>query len=251
MGHSPLRAVAFDLFHTLVDPEEYRPREFQRARAVADLLHMPQDEFAAYWASELPSRLVTLRPTVLERVQAFCHEKGIFPLKSVWPEVNDILGRYQDQAILHPHPTMLATLRALKEAGWTLGLISNCDEREMMRWPESEQAPLFDGTVFSCVVGAAKPSVEAYESLIARWGGAPLAAAAFVGDGNSDELAGARRAGFAKVVFQAEFVSKNGLRPASANEALAKDADVTISDIRELPRILPSLPGRASDRVPR
>lgn len=238
MGREPLRAIAFDLFHTLVDPEEYRPRDFHRAQAIAELLDLPTTEFAAFWNADLPSRLVSVRPSVVERVQGFCRARGLAPPDSVWPQVTDLLGRHQDRAILHPRPTVLTALHGLKEDGWTLGLLSNCDEREKRSWSSSELAPLFDAAVFSCEVGAAKPSPEAYRALVPRWGGIPLDRAAFVGDGAGDELGGARRAGFAKVVFQMGFVAKNGLRPSTENDRLRAEADASILDLGELASVL-------------
>jgi putative hydrolase of the HAD superfamily len=240
----PARAIAFDLFHTLVDPEEFRPPTFRRARAVAEQLGIDPGRFERAWAAGLAARQVACRPTVLERVQEYCRTNGVAPPPTVWTEVDDLLGRYQDLAIRNPRPAVIATLDRLRRRGWTLGLISNCDEREIRALPGSELARRFDGVVLSCEVGAAKPSADAFRALIPRWGGVPLEAAIFVGDGSADEIPGAQRAGFARVLFQSGFVATNGLRSAEENERIRAAADAEIGDVAELLAAAPGSPRR-------
>ena len=240
MEHVRARAIAFDLFHTLVDPEEFRVPPFRRSIAVARLLGLPEDAFDAYWNAQSAARQLVRSPTVVERVQAFCRAQGVTPPPDVWPRVDELLGRTCDQAIRHPRRAARTALGELRRRGWTLGLLSNCDEREHRAWPESPLAPFFHAAVFSCDIGHAKPSPEAYAALPPRWGGVPLRDAIFVGDGNGGELAGARAAGFARVIFQSGFVAVNGLRPAAENERIRRQSDVTISDLRELLDILPA-----------
>jgi putative hydrolase of the HAD superfamily len=233
-----VRAIALDLFHTLVDPEDFRPKEFLKASAVAELLGLDTEEFVKFWAADAPDRMVTRTPPVTDRVRRYCFSHGVTPPESVWPAVTDILGKYTDLAILNPRRSIIETLGRLRDRGLVLGLISNCDEREVRAWPRSDLAGLFNATVFSCEAGAAKPSARAYQALVPRWGGIPLNDAMFVGDGNNDELAGARRAGFARVVFDSEFVSVNGLRSAEANERLRQDADTAIGHLEDLLALL-------------
>ncbi len=235
MPHSePLRAIAFDLFHTLVDPEDFRPKEFRRARAAAEALGLPVEDFDRSWTADHPDRTTHLRPTIDERLRAYCERFGVAVDPIRLADAIERLERHQALALRQPRAGTLDTLRSLRERGWTLGVVSNCDAGEIRYWSESPLAPLFDAVVFSCAIGYAKPSVEAYRALVPRWGGLPLSAAAYVGDGSSDELAGARRAGFARVIFQSEFVARNGLRSAAANELLRQDADASIDGLAEL-----------------
>jgi FMN phosphatase YigB (HAD superfamily) len=233
----PLQAIAFDLFHTLVDPTEFQPPGFRRSRAVADLVGLPPDVLLHAWEGPLyRDRQVSRQPPVADRVRALCEARGLTPPASVWPEVEDLLGRYQDLAIRNPRPEVLHALRELHRRGWTLGVISNCDEREGRAWPDSELARIVDGWVLSFQAGFAKPDPEIYHALVPRWGGTPLSAAMFVGDGHSDELPGARRAGFARVLFQSGFVATNGVRSAEENARIAAGADGSIAGIGELLR---------------
>jgi HAD superfamily hydrolase (TIGR01549 family) len=89
---------------------------------------------------------------------------------------------------------VLAMLRELKGLGLRLGLISNCAAEEVAAWDASPLRPYFDDAVFSYVVGCAKPDPAVYALACERLGAAP-ARCLFVGDGGSDELAGAGRAG--------------------------------------------------------
>jgi len=41
---APIKGVVFHLFHTLVDPEEFRPPEFSRARFTAEFFDCPSEE---------------------------------------------------------------------------------------------------------------------------------------------------------------------------------------------------------------
>jgi putative hydrolase of the HAD superfamily len=235
-ARATIRAVAFDLFHTLVDPEDFRPKEFRRAPAVAELLGLPLPEFERAWAADHAARIVSDQPTE-ERLLGFCERFGVRADHRRLIEARDLLGRYTTLAILNPRRSTLDALTGLRERGVRLGLVSNCDPSEIGAWSDSVMAPLFDATVFSCEVGFAKPALEAYRALVPRWKGIPLSEAIYVGDGNHDELVGARRAGFARVVFQAEFVSHNGLRSDEANARFERDADVTIRslhDVRDL-----------------
>jgi len=237
-----VRAVALDLFHTIVDPEDFRPKEFIRAREVAKLLEIPPAPFEEYWAEQTRERMIRMIPTVTDRVRQYCDDHGYSPLDGdrTWSEVSDILGRYTDLAIRNPRKSIVDALRRLKQRGLVLGLVSNCDEREFRAWPGSPLAELFDATVFSCEVGVAKPDVEAFRALIPRWGGIPPNEAIFVGDGSNDELAGARRAGFSHVVFDHEFVAHNGLRSPEANDRLRRDAEATVEELGQVESFLDS-----------
>ncbi len=233
-----IRAIAFDLFHTLVDPEDFRPKEFRRTTEVAHLLGVPVEEFAAFWESGLAARTTARSPTVVERVRAYCTERGLAPPERVWPEVTDLLGRYADLALRSPRASILAALGDLRARGFVLGLLSNCDERESRAWPESPLAALLPTAVFSWEIGFAKPAADAYRALVPRWGEVPLREAVFVGDGSNDEIGGARRAGFAKVIFDGEFVLHNGLRSDAANRRLRSEADAEIRGLAELGGLL-------------
>jgi len=45
--------VVFDLFHTLVDPEDFRPRDFDRLEQVSGVLGVALEPFRRFWEGEL------------------------------------------------------------------------------------------------------------------------------------------------------------------------------------------------------
>jgi len=95
-------------------------------------------------------------------------------------------------------PEILETLRELKRRGHRLCLVSNADAIDVLPWAGSPLAPLFDEAVFSCEVHLQKPDPAIY-LLAARRMGAQPGGCVFVGDGGSDELAGAKAVGMRTV----------------------------------------------------
>ena len=61
---------------------------------------------------------------------------------------------------------------------------------------------------------------------------------AYVGDGGSQELSGAKEVGFRHVVFMRMFVSRNGMRNAEELKEVAGQADVSVDDFQDLERDL-------------
>ena len=236
MRHSYESAV-FDLFHTIVDPEEFRPKSFRRVEFVAQALNLDLQSFSSYWSDTLALRNTNRSQTVVKLVEAYLalHRKK-FDEEAV-ARVDREMGRYQDMAILNPRPDIVSALRTLSLGGLKLGLLSNCDEREIRRWPDSPLAQYFNAACFSCDIGFTKPDPKAFSIVLERLGTSPQKAA-YVGDGGSKELEGARQAGFGLVVFMECFVASNGLRNPDELETFRRTADIVIRRAGELPRLL-------------
>jgi len=235
-GTPQLDAVVFDLFHTLVDPEDFRPRDFDRAGEVARALGVEPGPFRDYWESQL-AELVVCADRPADRAVAYARARGRELPPAVWVEVDDILGRYQDLALEHPRPEVVGALGGLRSQGYSLGLLSNAHERDVRAWGRSPLCPLVDGAVFSCFLGRAKPSPGAYEAALEAVGAA-AARAAFVADGGSGELAGARRHGFGLVVLVSGPALRSGLRDADQVAALVGEADLHLAGVEGLPALL-------------
>jgi putative hydrolase of the HAD superfamily len=97
------------------------------------------------------------------------------------------------------YPTTVPTLLALRERGLPIGLVSDCTS--LMGWPILERLdllPHFNAVALSYEVGHAKPAPEIYRTVLDRIG-IRLSDCLFVGDGGSDELAGARSLGMTTV----------------------------------------------------
>jgi HAD superfamily hydrolase (TIGR01509 family) len=104
------------------------------------------------------------------------------------------------KALLNPPADTIRALTGLRERRVPLGVLSNTHALELRSWKLSPLARLFDVVAFSHEIGVCKPDPAAYEHVLGRLG-VPAASAAYVGDGSSDELAGAKAAGFGLVIL--------------------------------------------------
>ena len=190
-----LRAVVFDLFHTLTGPEsEWSELPFTSEflgidrRAWDTVLHS-QSRWRLTGEEKDPFRILRrLVDTVDARI----------PDQRVHAAVKIREQRYREALARIPLEN-IETLKRLKERGLRLGLISNADASEVTTWQDCPLCGLFDAEVFSCDAGCVKPDLEIFRTCLEHLGvGADDSL--FVGDGGSDELVGARAAGF-KTVF--------------------------------------------------
>lgn len=234
--HYKIQAVVFDLFHTLVDPEEYRPKDFQRTKKIAELFKLDPDEFARYWAETTPERC-TKRRKAVEYVADYVLKITGKPASRPELAVAELtLGRYQDLAIKNPDTKIRQTLARLKYDFVVLGLLSNADEKEVSSWPVSPLASEIDVVCFSYDIGYMKPAKEAYSTVLKKLG-VPAQSAAYVGD-EPEELRGAKDAGFGMVVFTREHVGRNGIRTPEEIKEATEIANATIDKLSELPLLI-------------
>ena len=206
----------FDLFLTLVDVPQDMPHE-------RELLGVsPEDWSRIYELAEITSR----------------HDRGLVtdPNKVI-REVIASFGMQLDEAgereflrrrvarfswgLTHVRPEILETLHALKARGCKLCLVSNADAVDVLGWADSPLAALFDEAIFSCQTGMLKPEPGIYQLAAQRLGVTP-AQCVFVGDGGSDELAGAKRAGMRTI--QVRHIARREV----------EGADVICDDFREI-----------------
>lgn len=216
-------AVVFDLFHTLVDPEDHRPPEHHRGAHVADLLGIPPRPFVRWWEELEEARTRGHTPPNPELFRLAAQEAGVDVPPQVLASADREYGRFQDLAIRQPRPTLVDTARQLRDRGHRLGLLSNAERRDTRAWVDSPLAPLFGAAVFSCDLGAVKPEPETYRGVLEALGAEP-ADTAYVADGGSDELTGAAEAGFARVIAARWFVPANGLRTEDEQRHAERDA---------------------------
>ena len=218
--------VVFDLFHTLVDPEDFRPKDFRRAEAVATILGLDKAAFQLYWESTVRMRMSAPRREI-EYVSDFLAAVGKEPSDSALAEADEALGRYQDLALLRPRDEVVKALKLLRERGLKMGILSNTYERDVREWPRSPLAGYFDSVAFSHQTGLMKPELGAYLVILGLLGVSP-ASCVYVGDGGSHELAGAKKAGFGRVFFMSHFVARNGLRSGQQLEEAEAEADMRV-----------------------
>lgn len=190
----PVRGVIFDLFHTLTGLES----EWSELPLTCDVLGIDRrawDEVIArksrwrlsgeqrdpFLIIRDMARLVRediadalVREAVAIRIQRFRHALQRIPAENI-----DMLKR-------------------LRKAGLRLGLVSNADAIEVATWVECPLAGLFDSEVISCEVGMVKPEPEIYRKCLGELS-LQAGECMFVGDGGSNELAGAKEVGLTTV----------------------------------------------------
>ena len=186
-----LKAVFFDLYETLVtefDPD-WKPRP-----STAERLGVDPRAFRAAWQEAEDARFTGAFPDYPSALRFVCDVIGEKPDEAVLQELIREKAALKARPFLDVEDAIIDMLRGLKTAGVKVGLISNCSPGEAAAWDQCSLAPLFDRVVFSYEAGCMKPSAEIYH-LGCRELRIDPSRAAFVGDGGSDELAGAADAG--------------------------------------------------------
>lgn len=236
----PLDAIVFDLLFTLVHPGAY-PGGTGRTGWLARTLGVDAADVAARWDAFEPA---------LEAGRAGAAADGLAP-ELAWvravaadlgsPVTDADLSRIdadwdltRREALLAPPPSTTETLVALRQRGLHLGVLSNTHALELRAWDRCPLAPLFDAVAFSHEIGVCKPDPAAYARILDRLG-VSAASAAYVGDGGSNELDGARAAGFGLVVLAEEAPAR--LAPHDLPRLRAQ-ADTSVGSLPDLVPLL-------------
>lgn len=186
-------AVIFDLFETLITEydADWRPGQTTESR-----LGIPSETYSTVWRSWYQARMTTV-VDYRDVLRDVCTRAGV-PIGPGTAATIETL--YAERLALKARPLLTVDLRVinllmqLRNQGLKLGVLSNCAVEEVAGWPDSALAPLFDDVVFSYQVGSVKPDPRIYRRVCDGLGVA-ADRVIFVGDGGSDELAGARSAG--------------------------------------------------------
>ncbi len=184
------RAVLFDLFATLVSPD--------KAPGVPTYEILEKSDRRKQTFGSSHARLTSDDMDPYQIIGSMA--------RAIDPDISDSLIRdatdqriARFEAILMNAPaSTLTVLESIRSYGIRTALISNADLIETNGWGRSPLAPLFDCTVFSWQVGYAKPDKRIYFHCLDQMKLRP-SEAAFVGDGGSDELSGARAIGLTTV----------------------------------------------------
>jgi putative hydrolase of the HAD superfamily len=188
-------AIIFDLFETLITEFVDGSRKVSRAsRDYRNLIGLSNSEFQQQWNERQEMRMNGGFPTYREVMMDILEKNDL-------PYVEHVIeALYQERIHEKRVPFMdintdvIDLLKQLKREPVKLGVISNCTEEEVQGWAECPLADNFDEVIFSYQVGCAKPDTAIYELACSRLGVNPKHCM-FVGDGGSNELAGARSVG--------------------------------------------------------
>ena len=133
-------------------------------------------------------------------IKHICRELSVCPDDKQIEHATSIrLGMTTD--MISVRPDAVQVLSKLKSEGYKTGLISDCSHEMPAVWERLPLAPLIDITTFSCVVGITKPNPRIY-LLATEQLGVRLEDCLYVGDGSSQELAGAAQLGMTPVLIR-------------------------------------------------
>ncbi len=234
---SDIDAVIFDWGGTLTTFASIEMEDMWRLAARHLAQHLPEDENA------LTARLMDVERAFWDRTAAEDARAG--SLADLLAEAQAALGVDVGEAVLEeagvryldawtPHvthdPEAAATIRALRDRGLRIGLLSNT------HWPRTFHerflerdglAELIDARLYTSEMTHMKPHPEAFRSALAAVGVDDPARAVFVGDRPFDDIFGARRSGLRAVLRPNDEVPPYDVVP-----------DATIARLPELLRLV-------------
>lgn len=192
-------AVIFDLFGTLAD--NFSTREYDEALGeMASALSIPFDDFKKGWYSSSKARNPTAPQGLEERVAFICNGLGARCEQKLVQSAAHVRFAYI-RRVMQPRTGAIEVLSNIKGRGQKIGLISDCSDEIPVIWPETPLATLFDAAVFSCTVGFRKPDPRIY-NLATEQLSIPADRCLYIGDGGSQELSGALKAGMSPVLIR-------------------------------------------------
>ncbi len=194
-----IRAVAFDLFGTLV--EVFSRGEYDRIlNEMAGLLDVDEAAFRHWWMASARQRGDGTFRTGEDNIRWCLEQLGVTRSTAA---VDAAAGLRIElcRRWLIPRQDVQPTLADLRDRGLRLALVSNCAPEVAVVWPETGMHTWFDTVILSCSVGLRKPDPAIYRLACQRLGVAP-GECLYVGDGDDRELEGAADAGLRPVLIR-------------------------------------------------
>ncbi|CUX67864.1 Alpha-D-glucose-1-phosphate phosphatase YihX [Clostridium sp. C105KSO15] len=217
------KAVFFDLFFTLIYPSYSIGNEY-------DVLGISSSEWESYAENnilydERAKGKIRNEREIIDRIV------NIMPYKVTEEQKRKILLKREERmkrTLLSVDNNVLEILGRVREKGVKIGLISNADIIDIKYWNDSPLSSFFDSVIFSCDVGILKPETEIYQLAMKRLNVRPEESI-FIGDGGSNELFGARRAGM-KTIFSEYLDCKSKIQ----KEMIIKYSDYHIESFDDI-----------------
>lgn len=227
----------FDFFGTLV-PNFSLTEHKAVLREMAAIMGAPAEGFVQGWLTTFNQRVTGQYASVAGNIEAVCVALGV-PVDAARCAEAVALRLDYTRRHLGPRTAALPVLREVRSRGLKVGLISDCSGELPQLWRETIFAEWFDVALFSCVEKVKKPNPVIYQRAAERLG-VSCAECLFVGDGGSNELAGAQAAGMRPLwLFVRE---EQGTQDTHRVDGQSWSGD-RINDLRELlPRLDASQP---------
>ncbi|MGW7531081.1 HAD family hydrolase [Amycolatopsis sp. NPDC054798] len=228
-----IQGVCFDLFSTLVEKMPGNPF----FRRVADDLGLDLPRWKPEYDRLHDDTMASIVPGIVARIVLSARTSGA----EVSPEaargaVERHFASFADSIEVDPQAVPL--LERLRLRGLSLALVTNASDHAEWLFDRVGLREYFDVTVFSHRVRILKPHPEIYRHAYDRLGiAAPHCA--FVGDGQHDELRGARAVGMTTVLVDRQL----------AHTAAAKaDADFVVGELAGIDSVLDAMDDTKSRR---
>lgn len=223
------KAVIFDLFGTLI--KNYSIQEHEAVlRQMASILSAPSEGFVRLWYGTFNERCTGVLKTPGDNIDYVCRKLGV-PVEDSQVTLAARTRFELTARTMIPVPESVAMLSHLKSEGYKIGLITDCSAEVPTIWQDTPLAPLFDVTVFSCLVGMKKPDPRIYYLATERLVVKPQSCL-YIGDGSSQELTGAAAVGMHPVLIRFRDEDNEGIHRVDA-ETEAWDGPV-ISSLKEV-----------------
>ena len=189
-------AVVFDFYGTLTAGRSGAAQRAGRdAQAVA--LGVDPDAFDAELTATVDERFRGAGGDVAGSLLWVARRLGVSPSPEAVQRAAQI-RLTTERAFGEPRPEAVDVLRALAARGFGVGVVSDCSAELPAYFPDLPIAQYVAAPVFSFVTGARKPEPANYLACCSALGVRPDECL-YVGDGGSDELAGARGVGMRAV----------------------------------------------------
>jgi putative hydrolase of the HAD superfamily len=193
------QAVIFDLFGTLIP--NFSEDEYECVLAeMAAVLEAPAAEFAQAWKQDIVPRMTGCFGGEKSNIAHVCAKICWHPSAAQIAQAVRIRRAFTARCFV-PKSEAVATLAALRQMGCRTGLITDCTAEVPALWPKSPLAAHIDAAIFSCVAGIKKPDARIYQLCCEQLEVQPQACL-YVGDGSSNELAGAVQVGMTAVMIR-------------------------------------------------
>jgi putative hydrolase of the HAD superfamily len=195
-------AVIFDYFGTLTVATTAATRRAGTAR-VAAALGVPSDILFEATTSTFTERSTGRCGDLPATMAWLAHRCGHRPDAAQLESACGVRFEIECGYARMVRDDALVTLRALREKGLRIGVVSDCTHELRDIWDHLPLAQLVDAVVFSITMGERKPHPSLYLSVCDQLGIDPTEAI-YLGDGGSNELTGAGHVGMSAVRLVAD-----------------------------------------------
>ncbi len=217
-----IKAVFFDMYNTLICYNP--PREESQAKALQKygfelepaVLSLPIIAADEYFYEE-NARLPLAKRTDEEKVKLwsqyemiFLKEAGITPTKELISSMLEEMQNFKYDMVLYDD--VLPALKAIKDMGLTIGLISNVDKDITEMLEKLKLNSLLEVIVTSQEIGFTKPHPEIFEAAIKK-AGINADEAIYVGDQYKIDVLGANDVGMSGILLdRMDYYKNDGIK---------------------------------------